>query len=233
MFGQQRLPGKRSFLGWGVWLFVFGLGLLLFFMQVNSSSRSQPQDKVDPTSLPPATQATAPGISGETASKEAGAEPLFLAEYDPEANPFLADNSEAERPLWLIGGELALKLLLVIGLLYLALLGLRWLQRGQRKLAGHGAAIRVLETTSLASGRALHLVVVGEKTLLIGATDHQLSLLAELTEVATPLTEESSPFAETLAASQSQNPTSSSLDWQAAFDNLRTTVQRIRPIGPG
>lgn len=226
MFGNQQLSGKRSFFGWGIWLFIFGLGLLLFFVQQTSSTSPQAQDKAGTSNIPTK-------ISAESGSKEPQAEQPFLAEYDPSAIPFLAGNAEDERPLWLSGGELALKLFLVLGLVYLALLGLRWLQRGQRKLVTSGATIRVLETAGLAPGRALHLIVVGEKTLLIGATDHQLSLLAELTDVATPLNEEGSPFAKTLAATQRQSRASSSLDWQTAFDNLRTSVQRIRPTGPG
>jgi len=39
----------------------------------------------------------------------------------------------------------------------------------------------------LAPGRSLHLVVVGEKTLLLGATDHQVALLTELQPEAAPL----------------------------------------------
>jgi flagellar biogenesis protein FliO len=91
-----------------------------------------------------------------------------------------------------------------------------------------------LETTGLAPGRALHLVVVGEKTLLIGATDHQVSLLAELADVTTPLVEETSSFAATLAATtQQQSKAASFLDWQLALDNLRTSVQRIRQARQG
>ena len=42
----------------------------------------------------------------------------------------------------------------------------------------------------LAPGRTLHLVMAGEKTLLIGATDYHLSLLAELPNASAPVVEE-------------------------------------------
>lgn len=232
MFGWQQSSGRRSFFGWGIWLFVFGLGLLLFYVQLTAATPPQVKDKSGSASMPSPAQEVPTEISGETDPQEAGAERSFLAEYDPKANPFLADSPGDERPLWLSGGELALKLLLVIGLVYLALLGVRWLQRSQRRLVSNGATIRVLETSGLAPGRALHLVVVGEKTLLIGATDHQISLLAELADVTAPV-EESSPFAETLATTQRQSSAPPAPDWQAALDNLRASVRRIRTTGPG
>ncbi len=75
---------------------------------------------------------------------------------------------------------------LVVALIVLAGHLLRYLAAaGGQATRSSGAAIRVQETVYLPapSGRgrsALHLVEVGEHSLLVGATDTQLSLLAEL-----------------------------------------------------
>jgi hypothetical protein len=45
----------------------------------------------------------------------------FLTDYDFTTDSFLADNTPADRPIWQEGGELALKLAMVIGLIYIVL----------------------------------------------------------------------------------------------------------------
>jgi len=155
----------------------------------------------------------------------------FLTDYDFTTESFLTDNTPTDRPIWQEGGELALKLALVVGLIYVVLAGLRWLQRRTASSSSNGAAIRVLESTGLAPGQTLHLVVVGEKTLLIGATDQQLSILAELADIATPFSEETSEFEESLARVK---PFSGpALDWEITMENLRTGVRRIREAARG
>lgn len=230
MFGYQRSQRQRFNLSWYIWLFIFGLGLLLFSGQsllspvgTESSQQSSTPTEDEPVGESPASPKEERKVElGET-------EGSFLAEYDSEIIPFLAESSADDKPLWMSTGELALKLLLVIGLVYLVLAGLRWLQKGRIQATAGTTTIRVLETTGLAPGRSLHLVVVGEKTLLIGATDHQLSLLAELADITTaPLSEESSSFDEALTQSRIDDSLSRPLDWQTAFEHLRATVQRIR-----
>lgn len=229
MFGYQRSQRQRFNFSWYIWLFIFVVGLLLFSGQSffspvktepSQQSSSSTNDELDGTYPAPIKNEHQVG-AGET-------DEPFLGEYDSEAIPFLAENSSDQKPFWMSAGEWALKLFLVIGLIYLALAGLRWLQKGRIQVAAGSTTIRILETTGLAPGRSLHLVVVGEKTLLIGATDHQLSLLAELTDVIVPLSEEDSSFDETLAKNKIDDSLSRPLDWQIAFDHLRATVQRIR-----
>ncbi|MCB0154877.1 MAG: flagellar biosynthetic protein FliO, partial [Anaerolineae bacterium] len=93
-----------------------------------------------------------------------------------------------------------------------------------------GTTIRILETTGLAPGRSLHLVVVGEKTLLIGATEHQLSLLAEVSEASLPLPDEellvSPDFEMALAASQPAAQATS--EWQMTMNHLRSGLHHLR-----
>jgi flagellar biosynthetic protein FliO len=71
-----------------------------------------------------------------------------------------------------------LKLGIVLALIYGSLLLLRrW-----RFLSGNAKIrqLQVLETTRLTQKQALHLVRVGERVILIGATDQNLTLLSEI-----------------------------------------------------
>lgn len=225
MFGIQSSPKKRATFSWYIVLVMIGLGALLFSVQSSLFPANEKQ-----TTNPPSNQSQTDELLSPVAEQQQNDpnDESYLPQYDPKTVPFLANTSEDERPLWLSGGEFVLKLLLVIGLIYLALIGLRWLQKSRQQLATGGATIRVLETTGLAPGRSLHLVTVGEKTLLIGATDHHLSVLAELANVITPLPEEESVFAETLSKAAGQMDSIPTQEWQTAFDNLRNSVQRIR-----
>lgn len=65
-------------------------------------------------------------------------------------------------------------LLLIVG----ALLVLRyWVQRGT---VGHDAGVRVVSRTGLAKGAVVAVVAVGERRLLVGASEHGIALLTEL-----------------------------------------------------
>lgn len=65
-----------------------------------------------------------------------------------------------------------------LGLIVGALLILRaWAQRGQR---GTDAGIRVVTRTGLAKGAVVAVVAVGQRRLLVGASEHGVSLLTEL-----------------------------------------------------
>jgi flagellar biosynthetic protein FliO len=136
------------------------------------------------------------GDEGATAGND-----FFLEEYNPDNSGLFtevpADQTESTTPadedIFSIeyGLDIIAKLALVLGLLYLALYGLRRLQKNKNvQPSRNDTTINLLETTGLAPGRSLHLVVVGEKTLLIGATDQQISVLAELQDATIPVLEE-------------------------------------------
>ncbi len=75
--------------------------------------------------------------------------------------------------------DLIIKTALVLAILY----GVLWLVKRYYGRAGstpRGAGIVVMQSTQLAPGRALHLVSVGSRVLLLGATSQQVSLLADL-----------------------------------------------------
>jgi flagellar biogenesis protein FliO len=68
----------------------------------------------------------------------------------------------------------------------------RWLQPG---LNGKTTRqMRLLETIRLSPKQALHLVLIGDQKLLIGATDQNVSLIAPIEDSLFPITaEESQP----------------------------------------
>lgn len=227
MFKNKRLHDEQlSIKKWLLFL-VIGSGILLFLGRFISASPTTPSS--DKTS-PPQIQ--------EESTQVPSDEALFLAEYDPNADTFFNTEIGEERPLWQEGGILALKLALVLVVVYLSKTGLRWLQKGQQNIGGSGATIRVLETTGLAPGRYLHLVVVGEKTLLIGATDQQFTMLAELAQIIPPLPDDTptedqgSSFEEALQnQQQKQFQSTAASEWEVALNGLRASINRFRDSG--
>lgn len=173
MFGNLNTSRPKN-MGLGGWVLVFTVLVLLLLV-------------LGPVLYP---AAPAPTATPPLASAENSADEPFLPEYDSTQGTTLAMASADQRPLWQVSLDVGLKLLLVIGLLYLTLAGLRRLQKAKGASLGNTATIQVLETVGLAPGRTLHLVVVGEKTLLIGSTDHNVSLLANLAESTIPLTDD-------------------------------------------
>lgn len=203
MFKLDRAKSKKINTMWWVVLGVAGLALVLFLQQLPSGPIAGDNATAQPAA--PADQKTAP--SPDTPAEDtATGEQQFLADYDPDAATLLTTTAEEEdsRSGWEIALDFGVKLIIIIGLVYLALYGLRWLQRTRYKNISGGATINVLETTGLSPGRSLHLVVVGEKTLLLGATDHEISVLAELADAHVSLPDEETTFAETLTQQQSQ-----------------------------
>jgi flagellar protein FliO/FliZ len=83
------------------------------------------------------------------------------------------------------GGEifdLAWRLVLVVIVIAVSIFGLRWWTRrtaGPRSTSG---LLRVVDTLAVGTGRSIHLVSIGERVIVVGATTQQLSFLNELTE---------------------------------------------------
>lgn len=76
---------------------------------------------------------------------------------------------------------LALRLLLVAGIIAGSLFVLKLYSQKLRTVSGSTGVVRVLDTLGLASGRVVYVLDAGEKVLLIGATQTQISLLGEIT----------------------------------------------------
>ncbi len=73
-----------------------------------------------------------------------------------------------------------LKLLLVLMLIYgAAIVMKRWMVNPP---GGKMRQMHVIETLGLTPKRALHIIRVGESTLLVGATDQQITLIKDVSE---------------------------------------------------
>ncbi len=77
--------------------------------------------------------------------------------------------------IWDVIWKTAFVLVLLYGVLW-AIRRFSWKPMATRR----GAGVSVVHTAQLGPGRSLHLVEIGNKLLLLGATSQQVSLLAEL-----------------------------------------------------
>ena len=183
----------------------------------------------------------APAPTATTAPQATPAPTAFLPDYDSTADPALAAAETDTRPFWQIALDMGVKLLLVIGLVYATLMGLRWLQKFKNPMGNGGATIQVLETVGLAPGRSLHLVVVGEKTLLLGSTEQNIAMLSELADAHISLPEEASApeapsaFEKELSQVETVLPDEPMAvpAWQATMDRLHHDVQSMRQVVGG
>ncbi len=130
-----------------------------------------------PTAVPAASTAAgaSPRASAQADAAQSAVPKPFLAEYqDPQPQ------STPSTLLTVVG--LVIKLGIVIGLIYLTILGLRYFgNRGRKALLG-GSSINVIERTALAQNRELYLIDVADKVLLLGATANNISVLTEITD---------------------------------------------------
>jgi flagellar biogenesis protein FliO len=76
-----------------------------------------------------------------------------------------------------VGLKVGLAVLLALG----ATAAARYLQQTRHAWRPRRSALRVVETAPLAQNRALHLVNIGQRTLLLGSTPGQVALLADVT----------------------------------------------------
>lgn len=74
-----------------------------------------------------------------------------------------------------------LKVGLAIALALGATAAARYLQQTRQTWRPRRSALRVIETAPLAQNRSLHLVNIGQRTLLLGSTPGQVALLADVT----------------------------------------------------
>jgi flagellar biosynthetic protein FliO len=142
-----------------VFVAMLGMGAVTSQMSSQATPRPSPQASVSASAEAEASRPSAP----------------FLTEYkDPQ--PQAAPNT-----LMTVVG-LIVKLAVVIGLIYLTILGLRYFSnRGRRAFLGSNA-INVLEKTALAQNRELYLIDVADKVLLLGATANSITVLTEITD---------------------------------------------------
>ncbi|MGQ9552824.1 MAG: flagellar biosynthetic protein FliO [Anaerolineae bacterium] len=116
---------------------------------------------------------------GGVAEATAVATPATTLDY----STYLESETETITPQPSTGSllvSLAWKLGLVVGLAYGALWVLRRFVAVQA--TGNGQQMQILETVSLGSNRSLHLLRIGSKALLIGATSQEMRALADVSQ---------------------------------------------------
>lgn len=156
----------------------------------------------------------------------------FLGEFDrlsgasPAAEP--ADNLETAVPPGPTLNTLFFSLLFVAGIAYVGIWGYKQLLVRQRGLPAMmtGKQLFVQETQSLSPNQRLHLVRLGNETLLLGATDHAITCLARY---GTEYTDNS--FDAHLAAATHQKPATTAsvpqpMSLQESLDSLRKVQHR-------
>ncbi|HLG72171.1 MAG TPA: flagellar biosynthetic protein FliO [Chloroflexota bacterium] len=158
------------------------LGVVFIAMLGMSAVSSQMSSPKAASSASPAASASAPASAAASGDVSAAA----AAQASTPAKPFLADYQDPQpqaqpTTIWTIVG-LIVKLGIVIGLIYLCIVGLRFFGNRGRKVFMGDSAINVLEKTALAQNRELYLVDVANKVLLLGATSTNIAVLTEITD---------------------------------------------------
>src|SRR5579883_3253607 len=154
------------------------LGVVFIAMLGMSAVSSQMSSPKAASSASPAASASAPASAAASGDVSAAA----AAQASTPAKPFLADYQDPQpqaqpTTIWLI-----VRLGIVIGLIYLCIVGLRFFGNRGRKVFMGDSAINVLEKTALAQNRELYLVDVANKVLLLGATSTNIAVLTEITD---------------------------------------------------
>lgn len=129
-----------------------------------------------------------PVLSREETAADTRTQATTNSTSQPAAQPTLAPHVEPRRAdadlSWSTLLRTIVSVLVVIGLVLLSARVLKYIVANTTQVTGSESSIKVMETTFVPapSGRgrsAMHLVQVGDRLLLVGATDANLSLLAE------------------------------------------------------
>lgn len=116
-------------------------------------------------------------------SQGGGFEPGPEVTVGAHANADTPDEA-GTRPFSLGSGDLvslAWRLALVIVIIAVSIAGLRWWARrtsGPRSSTGF---LRVVDTLAVGNGRTIHLVALGDRVIVVGATQQNIAYLNELT----------------------------------------------------
>lgn len=110
------------------------------------------------------------------------AEPDLLAKLEAEAANGQATDAlskEKQEPVYITLLSFIFKLAVVVALAYGTIYALKKLNVGALKRNESGL-IKIVENTTLGTNRSLHVVRVGDKTLLLASTPGQINLLSEV-----------------------------------------------------
>jgi flagellar biosynthetic protein FliO len=139
---------------------------------IGASARCVGKDGAIPVTATHRTELT-PGKSAPVPETD------FLASLEASEKK---DPQEKPVPVYKTAFGLIFKLALVLGLVYLTVLGLKKFTTLKTPAARPGQHIRVLENSMLAANRSLHIVEIGSRKIVIGSTPNQVSMIAELPE---------------------------------------------------
>lgn len=127
-------------------------------------------------------------VSLAAPSRPGTTDPVLRAEpATPEAAESLTGNAEPE----VTGGggfsfgagdaaSLAWRLALVALIIAVSIAGLRWWSRKASSPSSATGFIRIVDTLGISNGRTIHLLALGERVIVVGATAQQLTFLSEL-----------------------------------------------------
>ncbi|NOZ28606.1 MAG: flagellar biosynthetic protein FliO [Chloroflexi bacterium] len=161
-----------------------------------------------------------------------------LARPAAETEPFIRDYedlmpavpAEPEPMGWRTGLGVVGSLGLVILVAYGSIWGMKRFLMSREGPGGTTALIRVRERVNLSPNRVLYLVEVGDRVLLLGGTDQQITTLADLEAEAL---EEGESFAERLAQATDGELTPV-MAWrdnvETALEGLRSAIGRLRDL---
>jgi flagellar biogenesis protein FliO len=121
-------------------------------------------------------------VSGRSSTPpRATVAPVYAENGAPMAEPATPTISAPGVSFGSVGG-LILKFGIVAAILAGSLWAMRRFMGGGSRTGGRTNAISIADTIMLAQGRALYVVDVGDRAVLIGATPQQFSALAEITD---------------------------------------------------
>ncbi len=151
---------------------LFGVGCLCAHADEPAGNKQAVNESVEKTGA----------VKAESVIKE--------VEREEKADEFLASltqeedgkKTEREEPVYITVLGMIAKLAVVLALAYLAILGLKKLNLSNASAPFNPSKIRVIESTTIAANRNLHLISVGGKKMLIASTPSQVNLISEFDE---------------------------------------------------
>ena len=168
----QPEAGRRGLWARYSWLLLVGALLIGAALTLARFAPSESPALLPETSTELAVPATTPALTAAAQSDD------FLTYADPL-------DVQEELP-W---GDLALDLVLKLGLVVALVLGTLWLIRFVRRRTSRGSApsptvgfAEVLDSTELAPGQRVYLLDVGDRILVLGSTAQQVTTLSEIAD---------------------------------------------------
>jgi flagellar biosynthetic protein FliO len=123
----------------------------------------------------PATTTNASGVTGYAKTAPPNADFIASLEAGEKQNA-----PDKEPPLAMTLARFIVSLVLVLGLAYATILGLKRFTGLKSAGGSSGRRIKIVENSQLGPNRALHLVEIGGRRLLVASTPNQVSLIAEI-----------------------------------------------------